>query len=263
MGKNAVKVRAMNTTQIKQTLDEQGVCLLPGFFTAKEIKMFCDEAEHLWQTQEQRVAQNLRLGLRVDQQGNTVLDRIDPVEDISEVFFQLNRHPKLLEIIESVFGKKALVMKEKLIYKFPGTSGFGAHRDEPYFGVSGVPGEQMLSVAIALDAARRQNGNMEFFPTLTRMAVAAEKNEPRDVAPEALINIKPFSPELNAGDVVIFNGLIPHQSGVNTGTQSRRTYTITYAPDSYPECRNNYYRIRYQQMQQERQGKFAGPFFVK
>ena len=257
----------MNTTeknqQIKKALDEQGVCLLLALFSENEIADFRQEVDRLWQMQQERVPQNLRLGLRVDAQGKTVIDRMDPVEDISKVFYQLNRHQKLLDIVQGVFGEEALVMKEKLIFKAPGTQGFSVHRDDPYFCISGVPGEKVLSIAIALDAAKKENGNIEFFPELTKKTVAADKDEARDIDRNALENSKLFSPELQPGDAVIYNALIPHQSGTNNGSSSRRTYTISYVPASYHDARKKYYEIRYQQQQQEREGKFKGPFFVK
>ena len=257
----------MNTAeknqQIKKALNEQGVCLLPALLSENEIESFRQEVVRLWENQQERVPQNLRLGLRIDEQGNTVLDRMDPVEDISKVLYQLNRHKKILDIVGNVFGEPALVMKEKLIFKRPGTQGFSVHRDDPYFCISGVPGEKILSIAIALDAARKENGNIEFFPSLTHKTVAADKNEARDLDRKALGNNKVFSPELKVGDAVLYNALIPHQSGINTGSASRRTYIISYVPASYPDARKKYYEIRYQQQQQERQGKFKGPFFVQ
>lgn len=250
-------------TYFKKALSEQGVCLAPALFSKSEINSFCAEANRLWETQEHRVAQNLRLGLRKDAQGQMVLDRMDPVEDISELFYQLNRHKKLLAIMESIFQDNAVVMKEKLIFKLPGTQGFSVHRDEPYFSISGVPGDKIISIAIALDEAKKENGNIEFFPELTKKTLTADKNEQRDIAADAVIKSKVFSPKLKAGDAVLYNALIPHQSGINTGEHPRRTYTISYAPARYAECRQNYYQTRYQQQQEERQAKIDGPFFIK
>lgn len=267
MGKDAIGEFVMmintNAAAIRKAIDGQGVCVLPGLFGQNEIDAYCQEVQRLWDGQQERVPQNLRLGLRADGQGATVIDRMDPVEDISEVFFQLNRHGRILDIMESIYGEAALVMKEKLIFKRPGTQGFAVHRDEPYFCISGVPGEKVLSIAIALDPANRENGNIEFYPSLTHVPVAADKQEPRDLDRAALGSCKVFSPELKAGDAVIYNALVPHQSGANLGKTSRRTYTISYTPASYPDAREKYYRIRYRQQQQEREGRFTGPFFVK
>ena len=94
-----------------------------------------------------------------------MIDRIDPVADISKTFAAINGDQRFVSIAESGLGEAVTVMKEKLIYKWPGTQGFGPHRDQEYTTPrSGVPGSEVLTISISLDRATRAAGPTEFFP---------------------------------------------------------------------------------------------------
>lgn len=243
-----------------------GLLIISKVFGEDEIQAFNDEASLLWQqlqqTEKQCVPQNLRLGLRADEGGSKVLDRLDPVEDISNVFYQLNRNPRLLLIAEILLDEPVVVLKEKLIYKEPGSGGFAAHRDDPYFNISGVPSEQTISIAVALEKANEENGGIEFFPELRLKDLASPTDETRDIAEKALLNSKKVKADLSPGDIAIYDGLIPHRSNTNKSNVSRRTYTITYAPARYENCRDKYYKARLKQQEKERETEFDGPFFI-
>lgn len=250
-------------TNYKKSLAQDAVLVLREFFSPEEVKVYREECERLWESQEDKVPQNLRLGLRTEKGGEIVLDRLDPVEDISDVFRQLNQNEKLMAVIENIFAEPAMVMKEKLIYKTPGTSGFGAHRDAPYFCISGVPDEKTVSVSIALDAANEENGCIQFYPELRDKKLKSLPHEERDISDDEIEGIEPLAPCLQPGDVVIFDSLVPHRSGFNHSTESRRTYLITYVPANYPDSRKKYYEKRFQQQQAERESEIEGPFYVK
>ena len=241
---------------------KNGLLIIPKVFDASEIKAINDEATLLWQTQKECVPQNLRLGLRADESGGKILDRLDPVEDISKIFYQLNRNASLLLIAEALLGESVVVLKEKLIYKEPGSGGFAAHRDDPYFNISGVPGEQTISIAVALEGAYKENGGIEFFPEQRLKDLASPAEEVRDIDETFLSNSKKIRADLSPGDVVIYDALIPHRSNTNRSNTSRRTYTITYAPARYEGCRDKYYKERLKQQEKERETEFDGPFFI-
>lgn len=239
-----------------------GIFFLSQFFSKPEVENLNNEATRLWREQEHLVPQNLRVGLRTDENGKISLDRIDPVCDISKIFDDVNHHPKLMAIAETLLGGPVMVMKEKLIYKAPGTSGFGLHRDGPYVDIGGAPGNEIISCTIALDDATTENGAIEFFPATQDEALESPSSEPRDILDSAVANKPSIVAEISAGDVIVFSAMIPHRSGPNLTNQSRRTYTVNYAPAKYANCRDGYYQKRLEQQANERKGQIEGPFFI-
>ncbi len=241
---------------------KNGIFFLTGALSENDVETLNAEATRLWREQEHLVPQNLRVGLRTDENDIISLDRIDPVCDISKVFDDLNHHPKLISIAEQLLGGPVMVMKEKLIYKEPGTCGFGLHRDGPYVDIGGAPAHEIISCTIALDEATRENGAIEFFPAIQDDVLEAPASEPRDILDSAVEDNRSIVAEISAGDIIVFSAMVPHRSGPNNSNQSRRTYTVNYAPARYTNCRDGYYQKRYEQQENERKSQIKGPFFV-
>lgn len=240
------------------------VGLLRGLIGAGEIAALCAETDRLWLEFQSSGPSNLRLGIRKDLSGGIVLDRLDPVADVSPVFAALNRHPTLRRIAEACLGEPVTIMKEKLIYKRPGTGGFGAHRDQTYTTVkSGVPGSEVLTIGLALDPAPSASGPIEFFPSLRLKPLPAPPGEPRDVDEAALEGVESLLAELQPGDAVLFDGQIPHRSAPNQSGHSRRTYMISYVPARYPQARDNYYAERLVEQASERKAIQANAIYFR
>ncbi|MCH7498027.1 MAG: phytanoyl-CoA dioxygenase family protein, partial [Candidatus Marinimicrobia bacterium] len=79
-----------------------------------------------------------------------VLDRLDPINDISPIFRRFSYDPRLVELAHSAIGEEVLLFKDKIIYKPPGTMGYDMHQDLPYFPLS-VPFDAITIVMISLD----------------------------------------------------------------------------------------------------------------
>jgi len=247
---------------MKADFDRDGVVVHRGMLGEEDIQVLQQEVHRLWQTQADRTVQNLRMGLRRNLQGEWALDRLDPVADISTVFQQLNRDPRLVSVAEALLNGKVRVLKEKIIYKRPGIEGFGFHRDGPYFGISGVPGADMVSLCVAIDPTTIENGATEFYPELRLSELESARDESRDIDESELTRQPGLQPFLQPGDAVMFDGLVPHRAAVNHSDQPRCTYFVTYAPDHYAGCRERYYRLRYLEQASERAEEFPGPFYV-
>ena len=241
-----------------------GVAVIRGLLNPTEVRTLLEECVRLWEIKEIWDTANLRCGIRKGLNGERLLERLDPVADISQTFADLNRDPRLVATAEQSLGAPVTVLKEKLIYKWPGTSGYGAHRDEPYFGVANaVRGAEMVTICIALDPVHGDNGAIKFYPDLHRQTLPAPPDEPRDVAREALEGRSYFMPELEPGDVLLFDGLVPHCSDFNRSSIGRRTYMVTYALDRYPDCRDQYYANRLAEQTRERAATEAGVLYHK
>lgn len=243
--------------------EANGLCCIKGFLTKEQVAELQNESNRLWQSLEDSDPGNLRIGLRKDLGGQCVHDRLDPVEDISAPFAQLNSDPRIVTLVELLLGEKARVMKEKLIYKHPKTSGFGVHRDAPYFESCGAKGYEMLSVAVALDPANAESGAIQFYPSLRLAELESPDGEPRDIDESDLDNVEAFIPEFAPGDIAVFDGIVPHRSDFNLSDRSRRLYCITYIPARYQDGRKAYYQDRMQEQRLERQKTVTESCFFK
>ena len=236
----------------------QGVQVLRGFFCGDAVDRLDRECDRLWDSLRDRSVANLRLGLRHNALGDVVLDRIDPVEDLSEVFRGLNNDPRLTSLAEALLREPVTVMKEKLLYKQPGTSGFGLHRDIDYFRAAAIPGDEVVTAAVAIDAMTVASGTVVFYPELRYRATPAPANDDRDVDEAAALGCVPLSFELDPGDVLLFDGLVPHRSDFNRSEHSRRVYYITYVPARYTQARSRYYDHRLREPRDERRDLVDG-----
>ena len=239
----------------------EGVDVVRSLLDQDEIDILIKEADRLWDENKHFSALNIRVGLRSSLDGKDLLERLDPVADISPLFRALNEDQRIVQLAVGALGEPAIPMKEKLIYKWPGTSGYGAHRDQHYFASSGATGQEMVSIAIALDKADANNGAIKVYPQLRLVELAPPPGEPRDIDAHLLESEPFFMPHLKPGDVLMFDGITPHRSEVNTSNICRRTYTMTFVPARLVDCRENYYRHRFEEQSKQRSQDYSGKFF--
>jgi ectoine hydroxylase-related dioxygenase (phytanoyl-CoA dioxygenase family) len=223
----------------------RGLGMLPALIHEQRVNALLDETDRLWRMFDARGAADLRAGIRVQPSGEVRVDRLDPVADFSPLFADLNADRDLVALAESGLGAHVVVMKEKLIYRPPGTVGFGLHRDADYNTPrTGIPGNEFFTVAIALDPVPVASGPTEFFPDLRHAVTPRPAGEPRDIDVAALAGQTSVMPELRPGDGLIFDGLIPHRSAPNESERPRRTYMITYVNARHSRAREIYYAAR-------------------
>jgi 2-aminoethylphosphonate dioxygenase len=203
---------------------------------------------------------NLRAGVRNSKVGGSVVDRFDPVIDVSPHFAAIAADPRIVEPASELFGDRALIFKDKLIFKRPGTHGYKAHQDYTYWHELGCPPEFMLSVLLAIDDSHAENGALAIYPGLHRRHFGA-LDRPDDIFnPERglcsaadLAGVEPYVISLRAGDVLLFHSLAPHESGINNGTASRRSLFLTYSAAKYGDLYADYYRKFHSYLKKDRQ----------
>jgi len=250
--------------QALQDFKREGICIVKDLFSSSEVKIFQDETQRLWSEQKNLNPYNLRIGLRKDLNGKDILERLDPVSDISEVFSNFNNDNRILQIAKGILQAPTIILKEKLIYKWPGSSGYGAHRDATYFSVTkeGPSGNEIISMALFLDKTNSENGSIKFYPNLKHTKLAAPKEEPRDIDNKVLEKYTALQPTLEPGDIVIFDGLTPHSSNFNKSNSPRRVYMITFSLQKFPNCRKDYYTFRHSELSKNRRKDYNGNFYL-
>jgi hypothetical protein len=205
----------------------KGYAVLRRVFAADEVAA--------WEAESRRL---LSLGLAHEDNWRTVLyrspaglavvDRINPVIDISPVFASLVRDERILRPLSDLYGERMLLFKDKLIYKMPGVAGYEMHQD--YSSWQTFP-KDLVNVIVSIDGADEDNGGVEFFPgyndrllsTVGELRyMSAEEAGQIDLSRGEVLKTEP-------GDVVVFDCMTPHRSGVNRSNRLRRQLYLTYS----------------------------------
>ena len=198
-----------------------------GSFAPEEIHEWRQECERLWALADAQL-DAARIQHRGRVTGGSIADRIDPVVDVSPLFAALARDARILGPVGAALGSGAILFKDKLISKLPGTLGYGLHQDFPYWEWLGIPAAELLSVQVAIDAATEDNGALEVFEGLHHAKVRPAPDNPLDADEAAVDPSRCKRADLAAGDLLLFHSLVPHKSGPNTSAVSRRALFLTY-----------------------------------
>lgn len=206
-----------------------GYVVARGLFTPVEVTGWQRECERLWSDVADGKTGSGRVQRRAHAAGGMIADRIDPVLDVSRAFARLASDPRMMAVVRSALGAAPTLVKAKLIEKRPGTRGYGMHQDYPYWAWLGIPADEILSVAVAIDAAHSGNGGVEVFPALHHARLTPGADEPLDVDERSMDLSAGEIPSLASGDLLLFHSLTPHRSAANASSESRRALFLTYA----------------------------------
>ena len=139
------------------------------------------------------------------------------------VFTRAVAQPRLVALLTELIGPNVQLHHTKMLVKPPGQGApFPMHQDYPYF-----PHERhtVLAASVHLDAADEENGCLCVVPGSHRHGPieAAGASHALDVPLEHGTPVP-----ASAGDVVLFNYLTIHGSGVNASARTRRNVLFQY-----------------------------------
>lgn len=217
----------MSTMTRETEYHEKGYGVLRGVFTNDEIAGWKTESARLLASDYVH-PNNLRTRPRKIN-GELVVERVDPVVDVSPLFAALARDERILAPIRRLYNGDMLLFKDKLIFKLPGMSGYTMHQDWAWW--QPFP-RDLVSVMVAIDGADKENGALEVFPGWHRTFVSTpgELRNLHDDEAERIARATPAEMlETRPGDVILFDGLTPHRSGPNTSDRSRQQLYLSYS----------------------------------
>jgi ectoine hydroxylase-related dioxygenase (phytanoyl-CoA dioxygenase family) len=146
---------------------------------------------------------------------------------LSEPLAEALRHPRIVEALTRVIGPDVKAMQSMLFLKSEGKPGQAWHQDELFIPTR----DRSLTAAwIALDDARIDNGCLWALPGSHRRGVLYPEREHDDPAYDCTWEAYDFPYtdadavplEVDAGDVVLFNGHLLHKSLPNTAARGTR-----------------------------------------
>lgn len=203
----------------------KGYLILRGVFTKDEVLEWKRECARLLasdlvnpnnlRTRPRRVGEEL------------VVERIDPVLDVSPPYAAIARDARILEPLRLLYSDDMLLFKDKLIFKLPGMSGYAVHQDWSWW--QPFP-RDIVSVTVAIDGADAANGALEVFPGYHHRLLSTP-GETRNMNADEASAINTAEGEMletQPGDVIFFDGLTPHRSGPNTSDRSRQQLYLSY-----------------------------------
>jgi hypothetical protein len=153
-----------------------------------------------------------------------ILQRIENVYPYHEGFRVLFDDDRIKDRIAELLGEPAVLFKEKINFKYPGSEGFKHHQDQ----AAGwwEYGSLFISVLISIDEATVENGCLEIAPGDERHRHLEREWKPYT---EEEIKKMPFSPvPTKRGDVIFFDSFVPHGSYPNLSDKRRRILYVTY-----------------------------------
>ena len=200
----------------------------------------CQEADRLFADEELTRSGNGRTRVRRSLSGATVVDRLDPVCDVSPLFDDLARDRALLDLATAMLGEEPRLFKDKIIVKPQGTAGYTLHQDYMRWQHFPPAPDEMVTLAVSLDPATRLSGAVEVYVG-QHDRLLTPPGETADPHPDDVDAARLHTVELDAGDVLALHPLIPHRSDYNRSDRSRRMLFFTYSAGRYGDLRSLYY----------------------
>jgi 2-aminoethylphosphonate dioxygenase len=221
---------------------EDGFVVVPGLFSAAEMVDAVNEADRLFARTDLIDNNNLRCRWQNHfETGECRFDTFDPVIDLSPTMERIARDPRILGVLEEIYGEPACLFKDKLIFKPPGATGHGLHQD--YISWERFP-KSFVTVLVPFDAATEENGCTEVFPGYHRAGYLSSRDGEYHELPLSTIDESTgVKLVLEPGDVAIFGCMTPHRSGPNRSQTWRRQFYLSYnAVSDRGEQRESHYQ---------------------
>ncbi|XP_066912506.1 2-aminoethylphosphonate dioxygenase-like [Clytia hemisphaerica] len=150
---------------------------------------------------------------------------------------------KLGQAASDLLGEDAVVLKDKINFKYPGGIGYNAHQDG--LGYEDFGQYFHMAALVPADPMTLENGCLKIVPgKWGKLPFLPLDETGGDIKEEIAKNFKWDPVICDAGTVVMFNSYVPHKSDVNQTNQSRRALYITWNGISLGDKRDEFYSVR-------------------
>ncbi|HKP34848.1 MAG TPA: phytanoyl-CoA dioxygenase family protein [Sphingomicrobium sp.] len=155
---------------------------------------------------------------------NTRLEHSHDVQFRSAPFTRLLVDPRLTDVFTSLIGPNVQLHHNKMFIKPPERgSPFPMHQDHGYFPHRG---NSMTAAILHLDAAPDVKGCVRLYPGSHKLGPLPAFGQDHHVDTDQFPLSRATPIEAEAGDLLVFNYLTVHGSGLNTSDQPRTTWLV-------------------------------------
>jgi phytanoyl-CoA hydroxylase len=216
----------MLTQQQRNFYDENGYLLVEGQFTAEEARAFREEAHTLIERLSQHTDFNATWGSAKQIAEGTRLLHCHNVQFYSAVFTRLLVDERLTGAVADLIGSPNVQLHHNKLFIKPPEKGspFPMHQDYPYF-----PHERhtMMAAIIHFDDAPLEKGCVRVVPGSHKRGAIEHNSEGGFHLSFDQYPLESSVPcPAKAGDVLFFNYLTIHGSGVNESQEARTTLLV-------------------------------------
>lgn len=207
------------TPEQRSFYDENGYLLIRSFISADEAAALRAEVHAIAARQGPTNA----TWESVSGQG-TKLEHSHDVQFRSAAFTRLLVDPRLTGVFTSLIGPNVQLHHNKMFIKPPERgSPFPMHQDYGYFPHRGV---SMTAAILHLDAAPEVKGCVRLYPGSHKLGPLQAFGRDHHVDMDKFPLSEATSVEAEAGDLLVFNYLTVHGSGLNTSDEPRTTWLV-------------------------------------
>jgi 2-aminoethylphosphonate dioxygenase len=141
-------------------------------------------------------------------------------------FKKFLKKKKLVNLIDKILGKKSILFKDKINWKYPGADGFEPHQDAQVWEYLYPKIKSFVSLSISINETNIKNGCLKVVRKKHTNGLLGDN--------KSSINekiVKQFKWEnilTKPGDIVFFDSYTPHMSGPNRSKKSRKIIYLTY-----------------------------------
>ncbi|HEV8051454.1 MAG TPA: phytanoyl-CoA dioxygenase family protein, partial [Parachlamydiaceae bacterium] len=144
---------------------------------------------------------------------------------------------RVMNIISTLLGEDAILLKDKINYKLPGSNKYIAHQDvgagwDKY-------GDHHLTFALSMDEATEQSGALFFAVGEHKKGLLSPMNTP--LGDEVIKSLKWSIADTKPGDALFFDSYLPHYSEANKSLQARKMSFLTYIPKRSGDLRESFF----------------------
>jgi phytanoyl-CoA hydroxylase len=197
--------------------EEEGFLLVRGVFDAAEVQEMREGIARILAIVEGTAAARNHAWVAGELKGYHDLQYHDAV------FTRMVAHPRLVGVLTDLIGPNVQLHHSKMLVKPPEQGApFPMHQDHPYF-----PHEHhsLLAASVHLDDTDEENGCLHVIPGSHKLGPLEAEGESHTVG----YPLESGTPcPADAGDVLFFNYLTIHGSGINRSTRTRRNVLFQY-----------------------------------
>ena len=218
-----------------------GFVVLRQYYSVNTIQKILDEVNHLESLMPKKGEMMKYYDTPFRQDSNNksmILIRIEKFIETSPYLESIVNNASVHSLLKQLFGESALLLKEKINFKPPGSPPDLLHQDSQA-GWDNY-GSEFVSVLIAVEDSNRSNACVEFDNSGCYInGLAGPLWTPLTL--KEIPNAEMTPVETKAGDIILFNSYIPHGSEANTSDKRRCNIYLTYNKASDGNHRLNYF----------------------